>query len=108
VGRVCFFRKERKGSAISMHGAFWCHNRSVGTVRTMSRAQRAPPLKGGFLCCGGKPDILPVMRQPARKRKKLDYPEVTNGTHWAAEARRLASKLTPEQEAEDFRRAIAK
>ena len=48
------------------------------------------------------------MKRTARKRKKLDYPNVTNGTRWAAEARRLASKLTPEQEAEHFRRAMAK
>jgi hypothetical protein len=48
------------------------------------------------------------MRQPASKRKKLDYSQVTNGTRWAAEARRLASKLTPEEEAEHFRRAMAK
>ena len=48
------------------------------------------------------------MKQPARKRKKLDYPQVTNGTRWAAEARKLASKLTPEEEAEHFRRAMAK
>lgn len=48
------------------------------------------------------------MKQPGRKRKKLDYPEVTNGTRWAAEARKLASKLTPEEEAEHFRRAMAK
>lgn len=48
------------------------------------------------------------MRRPASKRKKLDYPEVTNGTRWAAEARRLASKLTPEKEAEYFRKAMAK
>ena len=52
--------------------------------------------------------VVPVMRQPAGKQKKLDYPEATNGTRWAAEARRLASKLTPEQEAEHFRRAMAK
>jgi hypothetical protein len=49
-----------------------------------------------------------AMRQTASKRKKLDYPEVTNGTRWAAEARRLASKLTPEQEAECFRRGMAR
>ena len=48
------------------------------------------------------------MRQAARKRRKLDYPEVTNGTRWAAEARRLASKLTPEEEAEHFARAMVK
>ena len=48
------------------------------------------------------------MRQTAKKRKKLDYPLVTNGTRWAAEARRLASKLTPEQEAEYIRRAMAR
>ena len=48
------------------------------------------------------------MKQPARKRKKLDYPEETNGTRWAAEARRLASKLTPEEEAAHFARAMVK
>jgi len=48
------------------------------------------------------------MKRPARKRKKLDYPEETNGTRWAAAARRLASKLSPEEEAEHFRRAMAK
>jgi hypothetical protein len=49
-----------------------------------------------------------VVKRPVRKRKKLDDPEVTNGTRWAAEARKLASKLTPEEEAEHFRRAMAK
>ena len=48
------------------------------------------------------------MKRPANKRKKLDYPDVTNGTRWAAEARRLASKLTPEEEAEHFARAMVK
>ncbi|MBI3852412.1 MAG: hypothetical protein HY298_19320 [Verrucomicrobia bacterium] len=48
------------------------------------------------------------MRRKAAKRKRLDYPDVTNGTRWAAEARRLASKLTPEQEAEYIRRGMAK
>ena len=48
------------------------------------------------------------MRQSVCKRKKLDYPEVTDGSRWAAEGRRLASKLTLEQEAEYVRRAMAK
>ena len=49
------------------------------------------------------------MRQAVRKRRKIvEYPEVTNGTRWAAEARRLASKLTPEEEAELFARAMVK
>lgn len=48
------------------------------------------------------------MKQPARKRKKFDYPEVTNGTRWAAEARKLASKLTPAERAEHFRQAMLK
>ena len=48
------------------------------------------------------------MKRHARKQKKLDYPDKTNGTRWAAEARRLASKLTPEEEAEHFRRAMVK
>jgi hypothetical protein len=48
------------------------------------------------------------MKQTVRKRRKFDYPEVTNGTRWAAEARKIASKLTPEVEAEHFARAMVK
>jgi hypothetical protein len=54
-------------------------------------------------------DRLPsVMKRPSRKRKKLDYPVETNGTRWAAEARRLASKMTPAARAEHFRKAMVK
>ena len=48
------------------------------------------------------------MRQSAGKRKKLDYPAETEGSRLAARVRRLASKLTPEAEAEHFRRGMAK
>ena len=48
------------------------------------------------------------MKRTARKRKKLDYPDVTNGTRWAAEARRLASKMTTAERAEHFRQAMVK
>ena len=48
------------------------------------------------------------MRQSASKRKKLDYPEVTEGSRLAAKVRKLASKLTPEEETEHFRRGMAK
>ncbi len=48
------------------------------------------------------------MRRSARKKKKLDYPEVTEGSRLAAKVRKLASKLTPEEEAENFRRGMAK
>ena len=48
------------------------------------------------------------MKRPARRRKKLDYPDETNGTRWAAEARRLASKMTPAERAEHFRQAMVK
>lgn len=48
------------------------------------------------------------MRQPAGKRKKLDYPAETEGSRLAAKVRRMASKLTPEMEAEHFRRGMAK
>jgi len=48
------------------------------------------------------------MKQPARKRKKLDYPQETEGSRLAAKVRKLGSKLTPEQEAEYFRRGMAK
>lgn len=48
------------------------------------------------------------MRRKAAKRKKLDYPEVTEGSRIAAKIRKLASKLTPEEEAEYFRRGMAK
>ena len=42
------------------------------------------------------------MRKPNAKRKKIDYPDETNGTRWAAEARKMASKMTAEQRAEHF------
>ena len=48
------------------------------------------------------------MRQSASKRKKLDYPAETEGSRLAAKVRKLASKLTPEEEAEHFRRGMAK
>ena len=48
------------------------------------------------------------MRQPQRTaQKKLDYPDETPGSRLAAKARKLASKLTPEEEAEHFRRGMA-
>jgi hypothetical protein len=48
------------------------------------------------------------MRQPKRAAtKKPDYPEETSGSRLAAKARKLANKLTPEQEAEHFRRGMA-
>lgn len=48
------------------------------------------------------------MKQSASKRKKLDYPEETEGSRIAAKIRKLASKLTPEEEAEYIRRGMAK
>lgn len=48
------------------------------------------------------------MRQSASKRRKLDYPEETEGGRLAAMVRKLASKLTLEEEAEHFRRGMAK
>ena len=48
------------------------------------------------------------MKTPPRAaQKKLDYPETTSGSRLAAKARKLASKLTPEQEAGHFRRGMA-
>jgi hypothetical protein len=48
------------------------------------------------------------MKPPKTKRKNPDYPEETNGTRWAAEARRLTSKMTPAERAEHFRQAMLK
>ena len=48
------------------------------------------------------------MRQPAGKRKKPDYPSETEGSRLAAKVRKLASKLTPEEEAAHLRRGMAK
>ena len=48
------------------------------------------------------------MRPATGKRKKLNYPEETEGSRLAAKVRKLASKLTPEEEAEYFRRGMAK
>lgn len=48
------------------------------------------------------------MRQTASKRRKLDYPAETEGSRLASKIRKLASRLTPEEEAEYFRRGMAK
>jgi hypothetical protein len=48
------------------------------------------------------------MRKAGSKRKKLDYPVETDGSRLAVKVRKLASKLTPEEEAEHFRRGMAK
>ena len=48
------------------------------------------------------------MRHQASNKTKLDYPDETDGTRWAAKARKVANKLTPEQEAEHFRQAMVK
>jgi len=48
------------------------------------------------------------MRRSSAKRKKLGYPEETEGSRLAAKARKLASKLTAEEEAEYFRRGMAR
>jgi hypothetical protein len=57
---------------------------------------------------GREREIKFVMRQPQRAApKKLDYPEETAGSRLAAKTRKLASKLTPEEEAEHFRRGMA-
>lgn len=62
----------------------------------------------GTCVAPGNRIICLVMRQSASKRKKLDYPEQTEGSRLAAKVRKLASRLTPEQEAEHFRRGMAK
>jgi len=47
------------------------------------------------------------MKSPQRTmQKKLDYPDETSGSRLAAKARKMASKLTPEEEAEHFRRGM--
>ncbi len=48
------------------------------------------------------------MRQPQRATpKKLVYPDETPGSRLAAKARKLGSKLTPEQRREHFNGAMA-
>lgn len=49
-----------------------------------------------------------MMKQQQRAaRKRLDYPETTAGSRLASKARKLASKLTPEQRREHFNQAMA-
>ena len=47
-----------------------------------------------------------MKQQQRAARKKLDYPETTAGSRLAAKARKLASKLTPEQRREHFNQAM--
>src|SRR3989442_1010866 len=67
--------------------------------------QRVVDAAGETVACvaRGNQITFPVMRQSASKRKKLDYPQETEGSRLAAKVRKLASKLTPEEEAEHFR-----
>lgn len=48
------------------------------------------------------------MRHSVRKRKTLDYPKETTGSRLATKVRKLAGKLTAEEEAEHFRRGMAR
>jgi hypothetical protein len=49
------------------------------------------------------------MSKPSQRTKRpSSYPDETTGSKLAAKARKLASKLTPEEEAEHFRRGMAK
>jgi hypothetical protein len=41
------------------------------------------------------------------KKKKLDYPDETEGSRVASETRRRCNKLTAEERREHFRRAMA-
>lgn len=49
-----------------------------------------------------------VKAKRRRVRKSPEYPDETKGTRWAAEARKKASKLSPEQREELFRRGMAR
>ena len=42
------------------------------------------------------------------RTRVIDYPDVTEGTKMARIARKLASKLTPEERAEQLRKAMEK
>lgn len=46
------------------------------------------------------------MKRPSHRRKKLDYPEETEGSRLAAKARKMASKLTPEERRSHFNAAM--
>ena len=48
------------------------------------------------------------MKTPGRKAKRTEYPDETKGSRSAAQARRLASKMTPEERADHFRKAMLK
>jgi hypothetical protein len=48
------------------------------------------------------------MRKKTAIKKRGEYPAESNGSRWAADARRMASKLTPEQEAAHFARGMVK
>jgi hypothetical protein len=48
------------------------------------------------------------VRKKAANKKRSEYPAETNGTRWAGEARRMAAKLTPAEEAAHFARAMVK
>jgi hypothetical protein len=58
---------------------------------------------------GRKRELMLVMKpSPRATQAKPGYPAETSGSRLAAKVRKLASRLTPEEEAEHFRRGMAK
>ena len=51
---------------------------------------------------------MSVMQATTTKRKRLDYPDETNGSRVAADVRKAASKLTSEQRRELFKRGMVR
>lgn len=76
------------------------------------RTRAMPPKPGkhrhGLDNAVGKHELSCAMRDSRTKRKKLDYPEETEGSRIAAQLRKEASKLTAEQQRELFRRAMVR
>ena len=56
----------------------------------------------------GNETSMKKQAHPSKGKKPLDYPEETNGTRWAAEARKQTSKMTRVQRAELFRRGMVR
>ena len=48
-----------------------------------------------------------MKKRPVAPKKKLDYPEETNGSRMAAEIRKRANKLTKEERQHHFKQAMA-
>ncbi len=84
------------------------------SIRFAPKCQYSPGLTEGDMrqdidkiCNSGRLSVPANNMPPPIKKRKLDYPDETEGSRLAAETRRRCNKLTAEERREHFRKGMA-